>query len=205
MGAMSGPPYPMSETSDVDARTRAAHAARVTLTELLVSTTVLALLVGATLLTLEQGHQAWTVGAARVEAQQSARAALTWLAGEVRAAGQGMSAPGAPAISVAEPTRLVLHVDKNHDGLLTAANETIVWRLDRDILRRDVGGGAQPVINGVRALTFAYFDSAGAPTSDPAAVRRVRVTLSTRADHAPSAATAGLGATLTTEIQLRNR
>ena len=59
--------------------------------------------------------------------------------------------------------------------------------------------------NGVRALTFAYFDSAGAPTSDPAAVRRVRVTLSTRADHAPSAATAGLGATLTTEIQLRNR
>src|SRR3989442_1674967 len=94
MGAMSGPPYPMSETSDVDARTRAAHAARVTLTELLVSTTVLALLVGATLLTLEQGHQAWTVGAARVEAQQSARAALTGLAGEVRAAGQGMAAPG---------------------------------------------------------------------------------------------------------------
>ena len=183
----------MSETSDVDARTRAAHAARVTLTELLVSTTVLALLVGATLLTLEQGHQAWTVGAARVEAQG-------WTA-ELRIP----LSPGAPAISVAEPTRLVLHVDKNHDGLLTAANETIVWRLDRDILRRDVGGGAQPVINGVRALTFAYFDSAGAPTSDPAAVRRVRVTLSTRADHAPSAATAGLGATLTTEIQLRNR
>jgi len=176
----------------------------VTLADLLVSTTVLGLVMGATLVTLEQGQQAWAVGAARVEAQQSARVALTWLAAEVRAAGQGLSALGA-AISVAEPTRLVVHVDKNHDGLVAGAGETIVWRLDHDILRRDAGGGGQPVINGVRALAFAYFDAAGLPTADPAAVRRVRITLSTRADHARSAAGAGLGATLTTEIQIRNR
>src|SRR2546427_10141622 len=124
MGAISGPPCPMSETSDVDARTRAAHAARVTLTELLVSTTVLALLVGATLLTLEQGHQAWTVGAARVEAQQSARAALTWLAVEVRAAGQGICAPGTPACIVTEHTRPALHVAKIQDVHFHATTDT---------------------------------------------------------------------------------
>ena len=202
---MSGPPCGQSESLDVDGRTRAAHAARVTLADLLASVSVLALLVGAMLVTLEQGHQAWAIGAARVEAQQSARAALTWLASEVRAAGEGMSATGHAAISVAEPTRLVLHVDKNHDGVIAVASETIVWRLDKDILRRDIGGGGQPVINGVRALAFAYFDAAGAPTTAPAAVRTVRVTLSTRADHARSTPSAGLGASLTTEIRLRNR
>ncbi|HEU5195343.1 MAG TPA: hypothetical protein VFW70_11445 [Methylomirabilota bacterium] len=176
-----------------------------TLTDLLVSISVLGLLAGATLITLEQGQQAWTVGAARVEAQQSARAALTWLTEEVRAAGQGMRDAGFAAISVAEPTRMVLHVDKNQDGVIVVSGETIVWRLDKDILRRDTGGGGQPVINGVRALAFAYFDAAGAPTVDPVAVRTVRITLSTRADHSRSLFTAALGPTLTTEVRLRNR
>ena len=176
-----------------------------TLADLLASVSVLALLVAATLVTLEQGQQAWAVGAARVEAQQSARVALTWLASEIRAAGQGIGASGASPIFVAEPARLVVHVDKNQDGVIAVAGETIVWRLDKDILRRDSGGGGQPVINGVRALAFAYFDRAGAPTADPAAIHTVRVTLSTGADHARSPAGAGLGATLTTEVRLRNR
>ena len=176
-----------------------------TLADLLVSISVLALVVGGALVTLEQGHHAWSVGAARVEAQQSARAALTWLAAELRAAGHGMRPGAGPAISVAEPTRMVLHVDKNQDGVIVVSGETIVWRLDKDILRRDTGGGGQPVINGVRALAFAYFDAAGAPTVDPAAVRTVRITLSTRADHSRSLFTAALGPTLTTEVRLRNR
>jgi hypothetical protein len=189
----------------VDGRTRAAHAARVTLSDVLVSASVLGLLAGAAHVTLEQGHQAWTIGAARVEAQQSARAALTWLSAEVRAAGQGMTATASAAISVAEPTRMVLHVDKNQDGVIAVSGETIVWRLDKDILRRDTGGGGQPVINGVRGLAFSYFDAAGAPTTDPAAVRSVRITLSTRADHSRARLIEGLGATLTTEVRLRNR
>jgi hypothetical protein len=177
----------------------------VTLTDVLVSASVLGLLAGATHVTLDQGHRAWSIGAARVEAQQSARVALTWLSAEVRAAGQGMTAPSAAAISVAEPTRMVLHVDKNRDGVIAVSCETIVWRLDKDILRRDTGGGGQPVINGVRGLAFTYFDDAGAPTADPAAVRTVRITLSTRADHSHARLTDGLGATLTTEVRLRNR
>jgi type IV pilus assembly protein PilW len=177
----------------------------VTLADLLVSLSVLGLVLAATLVTLEQGQQAWTVGAARVEAQQAARAALTWLTAEVRAAGWGTTGTSQPAISVAEPTRLVLHIDKNHDGVIAGSGETIVWRLDKDILRRDTGGGGQPVINGVRVLTFAYFDAMGLPTATAAAVRVVRITLSTRADHAAAPGVAALGATLTTEIRLRNR
>jgi type II secretory pathway component PulJ len=177
----------------------------VTLADLLVSTAVLGITLGATLLTLEQGQQAWAVGAARVEAQQSARAALAWLSAELRTAGQGTGPRGVAALSVAEPARVVLRVDRNGDGTIAGATEVVGWRVAGDVLRRDAGGGAQPVINGVRALTLAYADAAGAPTTDPAAVRRVTITLVTRADHATSRAARDLGATFTTDVHLRNR
>lgn len=176
-----------------------------TLADLLVSTALLGITCGATLVLLEQGQQAWAVGAARVEAQQSARAALTWLSAELRAAGQGGAPPRIPALSAVEPSRVVLHVDRNHDGIVAGAGETITWRLAGDVLRRDAGGGAQPVINAVRALTLAYFTGAGQPTTDPLAVRRITITLVTRADHARFHATRDLGTTLTTDVHLRNR
>jgi type II secretory pathway component PulJ len=177
----------------------------VTLADLVVSTAVLGALCGATLVTLEQGQRAWAVGAARVEAQQSARAALTWLTAELRTAGQGRGGRRVPVLSVVEPNRVVLHVDRDHDGRVAGAGETVTWRLAGDILRRDAGGGAQPVINGVRSLVLSYLDAAGGPTTNPAAVDRVVITLATRADHAASAGTRQLGATLTTEVHLRNR
>jgi type II secretory pathway component PulJ len=176
-----------------------------TLADLLVSTAVLGLTLGATLTTLEQGQQAWAVGAARVDAQQSGRAALAWLAAELRGAGQGTGPRTVAALAVAEPTRVVLRVDRNRDGVIAGATETVTWRLAADVLRRDAGGGAQPVINGVRALRLAYFDAAGVTTADPAAVRRVAITLVTRADHATSLAGRDLGAVFTTEAHLRNR
>ena len=176
-----------------------------TLADLLVSTAVLGLTVGATVVTLEQGQRAWAVGSARVDAQQSGRAALAWLAAELRGAGQGTGPRAAPALAAVEPARVVLHVDRNGDGAIGGATETVTWRLVGDVLRRDAGGGAQPVINAVRSLALAYFDAAGAPTSDPVAVRRITITLTTRADHAPSRSTQDLAATFTTDTHLRNR
>lgn len=176
-----------------------------TLADLLVTTAVLGITLGATLVTLEQGQQSWAVGTARVEAQQSGRAALAWLAAELRTAGQGTGPRRDAALAVAEPARLALRIDRDRDGTIAGATETVTWRLAGDILRRDAGGGAQPVVNGVRALRLAYVDAAGAPTTDPAAVRRVTVTLVTRADHATSWAARDLAAVFTTDVHLRNR
>ena len=177
----------------------------VTLADLLVSTAVLGITLGATLTTLEQGQQAWAVSAARVEAQQSGRAALAWLAAELRTAGQGPGPRHLSPLSVAEPTRVGLRVDRNRDGVVAGATEEITWRLAGDILRRDAGGGAQPVVNGVQSLTLAYFDGTGAPTAEPAAVRRIAITLVTRADHAAFRSARSLGAVFTTDVHLRNR
>jgi type II secretory pathway component PulJ len=177
----------------------------VTLADLLVSTAVIGLTLGATVVTLEQGQQAWAYGAARVDAQQSARAALAWLAAELRGAGQGVRPRTGPVLSLAEPARVVLHVDRDRDGAVAGPTETVTWRLVGDVLRRDAGGGAQPVINAVQSLTLEYYDAAGALAIDVAAVRRITVSLTTRADHAISRATRDLGATFTTDVHLRNR
>jgi hypothetical protein len=190
---------------DIDATPPVLHPPRVTLADLLVSTAVLGLTLGATLTTLEQGQRAWAIGAARVEAQQSGRAALAWLATELRTAGQGPGPRRVATLSAIEPTRVTLHVDRDGDGAFAGVTEQITWRLVGDVLRRDAGGGAQPVVNGVQSLTLSYVDGAGAPTTRAAAVRRVAITLVTRADHAAAHDARGVAAVFTTEVQLRNQ
>jgi len=150
-----------------------------------------------TLTALEQGQRAYTIGAARVEAQQNGRFALERLASEIRNAGAG--GVGFDAISVAERERIILHVDRDGDGRTTALGETITWRLAGTVLRRDAGGGAQPIVDGVRSLVLEYLDAARRPTAVPAEVRTVVITLTTEG-------AGGIGAlTLTTQTRLRTR
>jgi len=190
---------------DVDAVRAAGDAPRVHLADLLVAVAVLGLLLAAILGLLTMGQQAYAIGAARVEAQQSARVALQRMAREIRTAGQSAVGGTFAAISVAEPTRLVLHVDRNDDGVIAGRGETIIWRLAGSVLRRDAGGGAQPVINGVSALRFTYLDASGRGTSVPDAVRSVVIALTTRPEYATPVATADVATTVTTQVRLRNR
>src|SRR5439155_954489 len=68
------------------------------------------------------------------------------------------------------------------DGARVAGNgETITWRLTEKTLRRDAGAGAQPIIDGVRSLAFAYLDASGEPVRAPDEIRTVVVTLVTEA------------------------
>jgi type II secretory pathway component PulJ len=171
------------------------------LVDLLVTVAVLGLLMGTNFLVLDQGSKAYTTGAARVESQQTARIALTRIARDVRTAGSAPTTPAFAAISVAGPAELVLHRDWNGDGTIAGPRETVRWFLDGTTLRRDAGGGAQPIVNGARALAFAYFDAEGAPTTAPSSVRSVRVTLST----GPIGVGPGVLTTVTTHVRLRNR
>jgi len=172
------------------------------LADLLVALAVLSVLMSTNFVLLQQGQRAYQLGAARVESQQSARVALTRIVRDLRTAGSAPNTPAFDAISVTEPARLVLHRDYNGDGVIAGPRETVTWRLDGTTLRRDAGGGAQPIINGARALAFEYFDGDGAPTSSPADVRSVRVTLTTGALGVDGS---GARTTLSTQVRLRNR
>lgn len=176
----------------------------VSLADFLTALAVLGLVLSGTMTLLMHGERTYAEGVARVEAQQNARIALDRLARELRQAGHGDGVAAVPAISVAERTRVVLHVDLDGDGVVADRRETITWRLAAGVLRRDAGAGAQPIIEGVRDFGLAYLDERGASTADPAAVRTVRITLTTGAEGAPGTARL-LATTMSTEVRLRNR
>lgn len=175
-----------------------------TLADLLASLAVLALVLAATFSLLDQGQRLYAYGAARVEAQQTARLALERMAAEIRQAGRGGAGAPFGALSVAERSRIVIHLDVNDDGVIVGNGETITWLLRGRVLRRDAGGGAQPIINGVRDLELTYFDAAGQPTAVPGEVRSVGIALTTEPDHAGAPARP-VAARVATQVRLRNR
>ena len=170
------------------------------LAELLLAVTTVVLVLGAAFGMLDAGQRAHAAGSARVEAYQNARVALERLAREIRSAGQGLPLT-IPAIAIAEPSRVVIQLDQDGDGLALANNEVITWRLVGTTLRRTAGAGAQPIVDNVETLALTYLDGAGAPTANGADVRAVAIALTARADASPNAAAAALS----TSVTLRNR
>ena len=147
---------------------------------------------------LHLGLRAWLWGAGQVEAQRSARYALERMAGELREAGYDPTVAGIAAVVLAEPTRVAFQRDLNGNGLVDATRERVTYllRAGESTLRRDAGGGAQPVIEGVRVFRLTYLDRAGAETTDPDAVIAVRVRLEIEG---------GGGVLMETQATLRNR
>jgi len=177
----------------------------VNLAELLVSLALCGLVLGGLATALDQGQRVYATGNADVEVTQSARVALARMATEIRQAGYGAAPDRFPAIAIAEPSRIVLQQDLDGDGVIAARGETITWRLASGILRRDAGGGAQPIINGVRDLTFVYLDAAGAPTTIPADIARVTISLTSAPDRSATRLAASGPRTISTQVRLRNR
>ena len=169
------------------------------LVDMLVALAVGGGMLAATVTLLHLGLRAWVWGAARVEAQQTARYALERLASELREAGYDPTAAGIAPVVVAEPARVAFQRDLNGNGVVDPTRERVTYllRAGESILRRDAGGGAQPVINGVRALQLIYLDRDGVETTDPAAVMSVRARL--------EVGSAGTGVLMETQATLRNR
>ena len=186
---------------DVDAGSVAGDAARVTLADLLAGLAIFAVVGGAAFTLLDEGRRAWAFGMARAETQQSARVALARLSAEIRVAGRG--GRDFDAVAMAAPDAIVLQQDVDGDGAIAANGERVTWRLVGTVLRRDAGGGLQPVANGVRSFRLTYFDAAGMPTTAPGAVRSVEIALATRPDYSVVGSTAET--VLTTRVRLRNR
>jgi type IV pilus assembly protein PilW len=156
-------------------------------------------LLTSTVILLHLGLRAWLWGAARVEAQQSARYALERMVRELREAGYDPTVAGIAAVVVAEPTRIAFQRDLDGDGAVDPTRERVTYllRSGERILRRDAGGGAQPVIEDVRGFRLTYLDRGGLPTTEAAAVTAVRIRLEVGGE--------GAGVLMETQATLRNR
>jgi type IV pilus assembly protein PilW len=145
------------------------------LIELLVAMAMAGLVMAATVTLLLAGHAAHAVGTARAEATQSARVALERMGSELRQAGYDPQGARFEAILVAEPARVTLQRDLNENGVIDPTRERITYLLRGTVLRREAGGGAQPLAEGVSALQLTYYDRADAATTDPAQVASVGI------------------------------
>lgn len=192
--------------ADIDGEGGIVDAASMLLAELLVAASLLGLIFAATTPVLHHVLRAWGDGAARIETQQATRVALERLTHDIRGAGYGEGSDAFPAVAVAETSRIVLQFDLDGDGVIAGSGETVAWRVaSGGVLRRDAGGGAQPIVNGVRAFTLAYLDASGAVTATPSAVRAVRIELITESARPASPGARGIASTLATTVFLRNR
>jgi prepilin-type N-terminal cleavage/methylation domain-containing protein len=146
-----------------------------TLIELLVAMAMAGLVMTATVTLLLAGQAAHAVGSARAEATQSARVALERMGSELRHAGYDPQGARFEPILVAEPARVTLQRDLNENGVIDTTRERITYLLRGTVLRREAGGGAQPLAEGVSGLQLTYYDRADAPTTDPARVASVGI------------------------------
>jgi prepilin-type N-terminal cleavage/methylation domain-containing protein len=166
------------------------------LAELLVAVAVLGLVLAGILGLLQTGERAYATGAARVEAQQIARVGLERVARELREAGYDPTGAGIRPVLVAEPARIVFQRDLNANGVIDPTRERVSVFLSGTVLRRDAGGGGQPLAEHVRAFRLEYFDESGAPTAEPARVAAVRLGLEVEVR--------GAAALMETSVGIRN-
>lgn len=171
-----------------------------TLSELLVALAVLGLVLAGVAGLLQQGQRAYLAGVGQVEAQQSARVALERLARELRAAGFNPTGTSFSPLVNPTATGFTIRNDLNGDGAIAGNPETITYSLTGRTLRRNAGGGAQPLIEGVESLSFAYLDEGGSPTTIAEEIRAVVVSITT----GPSGSRSGV-VSMTTQVRLRNR
>ena len=185
---------------------RAIDAPRVTLADLLVSTALLGLTAGATVITLEQGQRVWAVGArARGGAAERARPRSPGWSPSCARPGRGTAATRCRRSRWPSPR------DSCCISIATATAPSPARR------RRSRGcspatscaatpaAAPSPSSTPCASLTFAYFDADGAPHERSG--RRPPRRHHARDRRRPHAhlGHAGLGATLTTDVALRNR
>ena len=112
---------------------------------------------------------------------QNARAAMTMVVREARKAGYDPAGVGFAGITY-DPVRLRFAVDHNGDGDLSDSNESVAYYHDaaQMLLRRSTGGGGQPVVEDVQGFTVEYLDAAGNLITATPAIRRLRISITTR-------------------------
>lgn len=167
-----------------------------TLVEALTAAALLGLLLSGILGLLSTGTHSYGVGALRVDLQQGVRLVLERMARELREAGYDPTGAGFPAVVVAEPTRVAVQRDLNGNGVIDPTRERVTFLLRAGVLRRDAGGGAQPMLAGVRRFVLTYRDHAGIATTDPARVALVHVEL--------EAGEVGVRVVMATGVSIRN-
>ncbi len=183
------------------------------LLETLVTVSIFLVVLFAVYTVFESSQSVYAKGEGKVDVQQSARAAMDQIAILVRHAGYFPEnfTPIPPAILLANPIRIATNnaLAIYGDADDTGSSKFFLFCLEGTRVRWVSSPAAVPACNGGMVLAqnvtnpniFTYFDASNNPTADPAAVRRVVVTL-TATEDVPGQQPQTY--TLTSSVRLRN-
>ncbi len=169
-----------------------------TLAELLIASAVLGLIMLGVFTIQRQGLSAYQVGAARVEVQQNARAALETMFNEIRAARTVTAVlPAGDCGTGPVPTgggaRTIIFRDQN--------DVAVQYQLLAGELRRN----GVVLVGGVQTLRIWCYDMTGALTATVGSVRAVHVQITTRTEAAATAnSDRNQHAVMEARVRLRN-
>ena len=165
-----------------------------TLTELLVVTAVLGLILAGVVIIQQRGQEAYLFGSHRVEVQQNNRAALELMVRELRSAKSVTAIPSATNLTF---------VDEN--------DATIQYQATSGMLNRTVAGITTPLIGGVQNLTLTYYSAwngatnTGTTTTAPTSVKLIRIQLVTGTeDQVASVSPGNQRSAMESLVRLRN-
>lgn len=146
------------------------------LAELLIAAAMTSLLMAGVFVILQQGENAYMLGAGRAEVQQTARGALDRIARELRT---GSNVTAVTAANVNAGSISFQYIDD------TATTVTVTYSLNGTNLQRNqtapaVAGQPEIVIGGVTQFTLTCYDTNNVATTTVADVRTVNVRLATQ-------------------------
>jgi len=159
-----------------------------TLVEVLISLAAGSILLSAVVSILVLQQQSYDVQDQAAEMVQTTRAALDMIAREIRMAGFDPTGAGFDGISY-NPSHLCIAADFRGvlpndppDGDIDDPSERIIYCYEAKNLQidRNTGGGNQPFAENIQEFVFTCLDAQGNPTTTPADIRQVRVTITGR-------------------------
>ena len=164
-----------------------------TLIELLVAITVAGIVMAGIYSAYYSQQKSFVVQDEVAEMQQNLRAAMFFMAREIRMAGCNPTGGAVAGFVTANANTVNFTMDLRGkdpddpaDGDTGDPNENITYALadsngDGIIeIVRDTGGGQQPVAENIDALDFQYLDENGFITASPTAIRSVQITIVAR-------------------------
>lgn len=154
------------------------------LIELLIAIAISGIVLGAVSSLFIMQNKSYSIQEQVAEMQQNARAAMDIMTREIRMAGYDPTGLANASIVSATSNSINLTQDTNGDGDTADANENITYSLYTSggiqKIGRNTGGGNQPVVEHIQALTFAYYDSDGNTTAILANIRQIELTITAR-------------------------
>jgi type IV pilus assembly protein PilW len=156
-----------------------------TLVELLVSMVIAGVVSAAIYSTYHTQQKSYMLQEQLTAMQQNLRAAMFYMAREIRMAGLDPTRSANFGVTNATSDRFSFTLDKNRDGDI-ATNERVVYALD-DSDDELVDKDNKTVAENIDALNFVYLDASGDPLADPVPltdIRSVEVTIVARTGRA---------------------